>query len=234
MKEKFLAFFTGKAGKAAYMIAASAAICAVAVVSTVVVVHNNNQKLNTALESLSALTSESESESVTEPSTEAEQTQTVSAQAANGSSGGSKQEDKAIQYLAEYNRLTEEYEKKRAALSEDLVCTVTKQTVQEFTDPFPQKVKPKYPTKYWSETDEAYAARVEQYKKDLASWEEESHAYEVAVSVEESKAAEREKEAQSRVAEEKKRVENAQKRLDELDAQYKKDIEALKQKYGIK
>lgn len=233
MKEKFLAFFTGKAGKAAYMIAASAAVCAVAVVSTVVVVHNNNQKLNTALESLSALTSESEneSESVTEPSTEAEQTQTVSAQAANGSSGGG---DKAIQYLAEYNRLTEEYEKKRAALSEDLVCTVTKQTVQEFTDPFPQKVKPKYPTKYWSETDEAYAARVEQYKKDLASWEEESHAYEVAVSVEESKAAEREKEAQSRVAEEKKRVENAQKQLDELDAQYKKDIEALKQKYGIK
>ena len=231
MKEKFLAFFTGKAGKAAYIIAASAAICAVAVVSTVVVVHNNNQKLNTALESLSALTSQSESESVTEPSTEAEQTQAVSAQAANGSSGGG---DKAIQYLAEYNRLTEEYEKKRAALSEDLVCTVTKQTVQEFTDPFPQKVKPKYPTKYWSETDEAYAARVEQYKKDLASWEEESHAYEVAVSVEESKAAEREKEAQSRVAEEKKRVENAQKRLDELDAQYKKDIEALKQKYGIK
>lgn len=231
MKEKFLAFFTGKAGKAAYIIAASAAICAVAVVSTVVVVHNNNQKLNTALESLSALTSQSESESVTEPSTEAEQTQAVSAQAANGSSGGG---DKAIQYLAEYNRLTEEYEKKRAALSEDLVCTVTKQTVQEFTDPFPQKVKPKYPTKYWSETDEAYAARVEQYKKDLASWEEESHAYEVAVSVEESKAAEREKEAQSRAAEEKKRVENAQKRLDELDAQYKKDVEALKQKYGIK
>lgn len=231
MKEKFLAFFTGKAGKAAYMIAASAAVCAVAVVSTVVVVHNNNQKLNTALESLSALTSQSESESVTEPSTEAEQTQAVSAQAANGSSGGG---DKAIQYLAEYNRLTEEYEKKRAALSEDLVCTVTKQTVQEFTDPFPQKVKPKYPTKYWSETDEAYAARVEQYKKDLASWEEESHAYEVAVSVEESKAAEREKEAQSRAAEEKKRVENAQKRLDELDAQYKKDVEALKQKYGIK
>ena len=229
MKEKFLAFFTGKAGKAAYMIAASAAICAVAVVSTVVVVHNNNQKLNTALESLSALTSESES--VTEPSTEAEQTQAGSAQAANGSSGGG---DKANQYLAEYNRLTEEYEKKRAALSEDLVCTVTKQTVQEFTDPFPQKVKPKYPTKYWSETDEAYAARVEQYKKDLASWEEESHAYEVAVSVEESKAAEREKEAQSRAAEEKKRVENAQKRLDELDAQYKKDVEALKQKYGIK
>lgn len=231
MKEKFLAFFTGKAGKAAYIIAASAAVCAVAVVSTVVVVHNNNQKLNTALESLSALTSQSESESVTEPSTEAEQTQAVSAQAANGSSGGG---DKAIQYLAEYNRLTEEYEKKRAALSEDLVCTVTKQTVQEFTDPFPQKVKPKYPTKYWSETDEAYAARVEQYKKDLASWEEESHAYEVAVSVEESKAAEREKEAQSRAAEEKKRVENAQKRLDELDAQYKKDVEALKQKYGIK
>lgn len=230
MKEKFLAFFTGKAGKAAYMIAASAAVCAVAVVSTVVVVHNNNQKLNTALESLSALTSESESESVTEPSTEAEQTQTVSAQAANGSSGGG---DKAIQYLAEYNRLTEEYEKKRAALSEDLVCTakgyntVTKK--QLFNTP-----RPLYPIKNGSETDEQFASRIEQYKKDLSVWEDASRAYDVSVSVEESKAAEREKEAQSRAAEEKKRVENAQKQLNELDAQYKKDVEALKQKYGIK
>lgn len=228
MKEKFLAFFTGKAGKAAYMIAASAAICAVAVVSTVVVVHNNNQKLNTALESLSALTSESES--VTEPSTEAEQTQAVSAQAANGSSGGG---DKAIQYLAEYNRLTEEYEKKRAALSEDLVCTakgyntITKK--QLFNTP-----RPLYPIRNGSETDEQFTRRIEQYKKDLSVWENASRAYDVSVSVEESKAAEREKEAQSRAAEEKKRVENAQKQLDELDAQYKKDIEALKQKYGIK
>lgn len=232
MKEKFLAFFTGKAGKAAYIIAASAAVCAVAVVSTVVVVHNNNQKLNTALESLSALTSESEneSESVTEPSTEAEQTQTVSAQAANGSSGGG---DKAIQYLAEYNRLTEEYEKKRAALSEDLVCTakgyntITKK--QLFNTP-----RPLYPIRNGSETDEQFTRRIEQYKKDLSVWEDASRAYDVSVSVEESKAAEREKEAQSRAAEEKKRVENAQKQLDELDAQYKKDIEALKQKYGIK
>lgn len=232
MKEKFLAFFTGKAGKAAYIIAASAAVCAVAVVSTVVVVHNNNQKLNTALESLSALTSESESESVTEPSTEAEQTQTDSAQAANSSSGGSKQEDKAIQYLAEYNRLTEEYEKKRAALSEDLVCTATKQTL--YTPNRFYSKEPKYPTQYRGETDKAYAARIEQYKKDLAAWKEASRAYDVSVSVEESKAAEREKEAQSREAEERKRVENAQKQLDELDAQYKKDVEALKQKYGIK
>ena len=231
MKEKFLAFFTGKAGKAAYMIAASAAVCAVAVVSTVVVVHNNNQKLNTALESLSALTSESES--VTEPSTEAEQTQAVSAQAANGSSGGSKQEDKAIQYLAEYNRLTEEYEKKRAALLEDLVCTAKEYNAaaknQLFNTP-----RPSYPVRIGSETDEQFASRIEQYKKDLAVWEDASRAYDVSVSVEESKAAEREKEAQSRAAEEKKRVENAQKRLDELDAQYKKDVEALKQKYGIK
>ena len=232
MKEKFLAFFTGKAGKSAYMIAVSAAVCAVAVVSTVVVVHNNNQKLNTALESLSALTSESENEreSVTEPSTEAEQTQTVSAQAANGSSGGG---DKAIQYLAEYNRLTEEYEKKRAALSEDLVCTakgyntITKK--QLFNTP-----RPLYPIRNGSETDEQFTRRIEQYKKDLSVWEDASRAYDVSVSVEESKAAEREKEAQSRVAEEKKRVENAQKQLDELDAQYKKDVETLKQKYGIK
>ena len=230
MKEKFLAFFTGKAGKAAYIIAASAAVCAVAVVSTVVVVHNNNQKLNTALESLSALTSQSESESVTEPSTEAEQTQAVSAQAANGSSGGG---DKAIQYLAEYNRLTEEYEKKRAALLEDLVCTAKEYNAaaknQLFNTP-----RPSYPVRIGSETDEQFASRIEQYKKDLAVWEDASRAYDVSVSVEESKAAEREKEAQSRAAEERKRAENAQKQLNELDAQYKKDVEALKQKYGIK
>lgn len=202
MKEKFLAFFTGKAGKAAYMIAASAAVCAVAVVSTVVVVHNNNQKLNTALESLSALTSQSESESVTEPSTEAEQTQTVSAQAANSSSGGSKQEDKAIQYLAEYNRLTEEYEKKRAALE------------QQTSVPEWNKVYAEVTLLYW-ETDEEY----EQGMSECAS-------------INESLRNDYEAESAS-VAAMQEKANAAKSQLEKLEAQYQKDLAALKAKYGV-
>lgn len=197
MKEKFLAFFTGKAGKAAYMIAASAAICAVAVVSTVVVVHNNNQKLNTALESLSALTSESES--VTEPSTEAEQTQAVSAQAANGSSGGG---DKAIQYLAEYNRLTEEYEKKRAALE------------QQTSVPEWNKVYAEVTLLYW-ETDEEY----EQGMSECAS-------------INESLRNDYEAESAS-VAAMQEKANAAKSQLEKLEAQYQKDLAALKAKYGV-
>lgn len=205
MKEKFLAFFTGKAGKAAYIIAASAAICAVAVVSTVVVVHNNNQKLNTALESLSALTSQSESESVTEPSTEAEQTQAVSAQAANGSSGGSKQEDKAIQYLAEYNRLTEEYEKKRAALEQQT-------SVPEWNKVYADAVAAEKP--YW-ESDEEYAQRLSEV---AAENESRKNAYEAE---------------SASVAAVQEKANAAKSQLEKLEAQYQKDLAALKAKYGV-
>lgn len=212
MKEKFLAFFTGKAGKAAYIIAASAAICAVAVVSTVVVVHNNNQKLNTALESLSALTSESEneSESVTEPSTEAEQTQTVSAQAANGSSGGG---DKAIQYLAEYNRLTEEYEKKRAELMENYP-TVT--AIRSKLTKKPERITVVNDPSWQESLDQEYESR-------LSVWESESAAYSEDVSRKEKANQEAE-----RLANE------INQKVSALDTQYKKDVEALKQRYGIK
>lgn len=200
MKEKFLAFFTGKAGKAAYMIAASAAICAVAVVSTVVVVHNNNQKLNTALESLSALTSESES--VTEPSTEAEQTQAVSAQAANGSSGGG---DKAIQYLAEYNRLTEEYEKKRAALEQQT-------SVPEWNKVYADAVAAEKP--YW-ESDEEYAQRLSEVAAENESRRNDYEAESASVAAVQEKA------------------NSAKSQLKKLEEQYQKDLAALKAKYGV-
>lgn len=207
MKEKFLAFFTGKAGKAAYIIAASAAVCAVAVVSTVVVVHNNNQKLNTALESLSALTSESESEneSVTEPSTEAEQTQAVSPQTANGSSGGSKQEDKAIQYLAEYNRLTEEYEKKRAALEQQT-------SVPNWNKVYSDDVAV---TKLYWETDEEYEQRLSEV---AAENESRKNAYEAE---------------SASVAAVQEKANAAKSQLEKLEAQYQKDLAALKAKYGV-
>lgn len=203
MKEKFLAFFTGKAGKAAYIIAASAAVCAVAVVSTVVVVHNNNQKLNTALESLSALTSESES--VTEPSAEAEQTQAVSAQAANSSSGGNKQEDKAIQYLAEYNRLTEEYEKKRAALEQQT-------SVPEWNKVYADAVAAEKP--YW-ESDEEYAQRLSEVAAENESRRNDYEAESASVAAVQEKA------------------NSAKSQLKKLEEQYQKDLAALKAKYGV-
>lgn len=205
MKEKFLAFFTGKAGKAAYIIAASAAVCAVAIVSTVVVVHNNNQKLNTALESLSALTSESESESVTEPSTEAEHTQAVSAQAANGSSGGNKQEDKVIQYLAEYNRLTEEYEKKREALEQQTSVPEWNKVYAEIT------LKSKSD---W-ETNSEYEQKLSEVSAENESRKNAYEAESASVSAVQEKA-------------------NAAKsQLEKLEEQYQKDLAALKAKYGV-
>lgn len=200
MKEKFLAFFTGKAGKAAYMIAASAAVCAVAIVSTVVVVHNNNQKLNTALESLSALTSESES--VTEPSAEAEQTQAVSAQAANGSSGG---EDKAIQYLAEYNKLTEEYEKKRAELEQQTSVPEWNKVYAEIT----------LKSKSDGETNSEYEQRLSEV---AAENENRKNAYEAE---------------SASVAAVQEKANAAKSQLEKLEEQYQKDLAALKAKYGV-
>ena len=202
MKEKFLAFFTGKAGKAAYIIAASAAVCVVAVVSTVVVVHNNNQKLNTALESLSALTSQSEIESVTEPSTEAEQAQAVSPQTANGSSDGG---DKAIQYLAEYNRLTEEYEKKREALEQQT-------SVPEWNKVYADSIAV---TKLYWETDEEYAQRLSEV---AAENESRRNAYEAE---------------SASVAAVQEKANAAKSQLEKLEAQYQEDLAALKAKYGV-
>ena len=112
MKEKFLQFFTGKLSKSIYIAVASAVVSGVAVITTVVVVHNNNQRLDTALESLNEQTATmAQTESATEDVsvTEGNDT-TVPAQAANNEPAG----DRALEYLAEYNRITEEYERERA------------------------------------------------------------------------------------------------------------------------
>lgn len=68
MKEKFLQFFMGKMGKSVYIAAASAVVCVATVAGSTVAVHNHNQKIDTALESLEQ--AESITETVTESAAE--------------------------------------------------------------------------------------------------------------------------------------------------------------------
>lgn len=115
MKEKFLQFFTGKMGKSVYIAAASAVVCVATVAGSTVAVHNHNKKIDTALESLA------QAESITETVTESA-ADSVSAsgevntqQNANSEPAG----DKALQYIAEYDKLTAEYQAKREKLLKD-------------------------------------------------------------------------------------------------------------------
>lgn len=114
MKEKLLQFFTGKMSKSIYIAITSAVVCGAVVITSTVIVHNNNQKIDSVLEGLSASENVSElsSENLTESvSTSDKNTQ----QNANGEPAG----DKALQYLAEYDKLTNEYQKKREKLLSD-------------------------------------------------------------------------------------------------------------------
>lgn len=115
MKEKFLQFFTGKMSKSVYIAIASAVVCGAVVITSTVIVHNNNQKIDSVLEGLSASENVSElsSESLTESISASENINTQ--QNANGEPTG----DKALQYLAEYDKLTNEYQKKREKLLSD-------------------------------------------------------------------------------------------------------------------
>lgn len=119
MKEKLLQFFTGKMGKAVYISIASAVVCGVVVITSTVIVHNNNKKIDSVLESLSASESVAElsSESVTESISDTDNTDSgAQAKAPNGEPAG----DKAVQYLAEYDKLTAEYQSKKSELEKEL------------------------------------------------------------------------------------------------------------------
>ena len=210
MRKKFLQFFTGKLSKSIYIAVASAVVCGVAVITTVVVVHNNNQRLDTALESLNEQTATlTQTESATESGSVTESNDTTApAQAANSEPAG----DRALEYLAEYDRITEEYEKKRAELVNQ---TPTAVALPDFSKTYPKPIEPVLPTGASPDDQQKALAEYEQY---LAEWESESIQYEQQV----QKNAEAEKQAQE-----------LQKQIDDLDAQYEKDIAALKAQYGI-
>lgn len=202
MKEKLLQFFTGKMGKAVYISIASAVVCGVVVITSTVIVHNNNQKIDSVLESLTATESVAElsSESVTESISDTDNTDPgAQAKAQNGEPAG----DKALQYLAEYDKLTKEYERKRAELENKIKPLVLLEDVAGI---------PKIP--------------VDDDSENQVEWEKE---YASKVAEIESRNADKQK--QNEIIE--KNNADIQKQLSTLDTKYEKDIATLKSKYGI-
>lgn len=76
MKDKFLQFFTGKMSKSIYISIAAAVVCGAVVITSTVIVHNNNQKIDSVLESLTATESVAElsNESLAESVSDADNT----------------------------------------------------------------------------------------------------------------------------------------------------------------
>ncbi len=210
MKEKLLQFFTGKMGKAVYISIASAVVCGVVVITSTVIVHNNNQKIDSVLESLSASESVAElsSESVTESISDTDNTDSdAQAKAPNGEPAG----DKALQYLAEYEKLTAEYKRKRAEL---VGKKYTPNQKDELYEPTTRSRRQSMSGNYL-ETEEEYAAYLEEFQKKHQQWEQEIQKVE------------------AQKIEERRQTDNAKKQLSELDAQYEKDVAALKARYGV-
>lgn len=215
MKEKLLQFFTGKMSKSIYISIAAAVVCGAVVITSTVIVHNNNQKIDSVLESLTATESVAElsNERLTESVSDADSTESgVQAKAPNGEPAG----DKALQYLAEYDKLTAEYQAKRAELAKETLVTKIMQTKDN------SSYEPQSRPMFDYETKDEYAQYLEEFNKKHQQWEQASRE---AVSAE--------LEAQQKAEEEKARASEAQKELDNLDAQYEKDVAALKAKYGM-
>ena len=202
MKEKLLQFFTGKLSKSIYISIAAAVVCGAVVITSTVIVHNNNQKIDSVLESLSASESVAElsNESLTESVSDAVNTDSsAQVKAQNGEPAG----DKALQYLAEYNKLTAEYKKKRAELSKE-----------ELAEPPYTKSKESVEIEKLDQgmSDEEYQQKKEELERKNAEYEA------------------RYKAECSSIAAVNEQVD---KKIKQLDEQYEKDIAALKETYGI-
>ena len=217
MKEKFLQFFTGKLSKSIYIAVASAVVCGAVVIGSAVAVHNHNQEIqmeNTDSESVTETVTESATEGVSV--TEGNDT-TAPTQAANNEPAG----DRALQYLAEYDRITEEYEKKRAELEKETQTVIPKSV--QIDNPKPQRIiYSGNSTESAEDIAQKQAALDAEYERQLEEWEKTSQEisqaqYELDKEYENNKA----------------KVDEARKELDSLNAQYEKDIAALKERYGI-
>ncbi len=204
MKEKFLQFFTGKMSKSIYISIAAAVVCGAVVITSVVVVHDKNKKMDAVLESLSA--SESVTESVTETVTESvpvsDNTKSQpQAKAANDEPAG----DKALQYLAEYDKLTAEYEAKRAELEKEL-------RYEELpNEPLLYDTVATYPN-----------MSDEEYRREKEKMEKENERF---LSIYKSEC-----ESVNAINQHTKEIET---KITTLDTQYEKDVAALKARYGI-
>lgn len=220
MNEKFSQFFKGKMSKSVYVSVVSTVLCGAVAVTSTVVVHNKNKKIDSILNN--TVSSSSTTESIIDDTEITVSDESKSAESSVESVSNSEPaNDKAMQYLKEYEKITAEYEKKRAELSEKI-------------SPIPQITRTKFPSKpqlrprsqggggNWLETEEEYASYVAQYELNLKKWEEESIAY----SIENSKADEQ-------IQQHKTEQEKIQNQIKQLDEKYKRDIENLKKQYGI-
>lgn len=188
MKEKMLSFF---AKKGIYLTIASVIVCGTAVISSVVVIHNNNKKIDAALESLAVISSTQE-DSTVDTTDNISEDSTVAPKNQNEPSG-----DKALQYIKEYDKLTAEYEAKKEKLEEQTSAPIFTKIYDPMTiDGFSPEVQ------------EKLKEQIIEYSKEYES--------------ESASAAEAQAKAN-----------DAKNQLEKLKTQYKKDVAALKAKYGI-
>ncbi|MCH5190477.1 MAG: hypothetical protein J1F37_07945, partial [Oscillospiraceae bacterium] len=201
--KKLLEFFTDKT---LYISLASLGVCLIAVFSAVIVIHNNNKKLETALNALTDTETVTESVGETEPPAESSTEQltetesqseslTANSTKAPAASTTEPAGDRSIQYLAEYEKLTSKYEKERKALVDKTVYEV-----------LPTKHPPLIAVPA-DKNDPNYEKAMEELSRVNAEVSE----YNVSV------------EAHNK--ESKEQAEKYAKQLDELDKQYQKDLE---------
>lgn len=209
-----LAGFVGL--KAMYIALVSVLIGAATVGGTVAIVRHNRPKQDFIPVETSENTSENGSEAtdavvVDTVDTSASKDAISVSEADKGKSSLSEKDtvaepagDKALQYIKEYDKLTEEYERKKAELE------------AETSAPNWDKVyKPMSIVRDWHETDEEYSLRQVQLEKENEScrieWESESASVET----------------------QKEKADNSKKQLKQLEARYFQDVSALKARYGI-
>ncbi len=114
--KKLLEFFSGKSTQISII---SVALCLVIAVSAGVAIHNNNKRVENALNALSSTsTTEGVSESTGETETSTESTTETTSKKQNKTTATVTEPagDRTAQYIAEYNRITKEYEEKRAQI----------------------------------------------------------------------------------------------------------------------
>ena len=195
VKEKLLRFFTGKMSKTIYISIAAAVVCGAVVITSTVIVHNNNQKIDSVLESLSASESVSELSSVSATESVSD-TDNTELQTQAKASNNQQVEDRKQQYEAEYAKLTTEHHKKQRELQE------------EYDANRPQYAIMPEPRERRLETEEEYAQYLKEYEIERQRREKENSQRE---------------ETLKRITEQ----------IHALDAQYEKDVTALKARYGI-
>lgn len=113
--------------KALQIAIASISVCIVVGASAGAIIHSNNKKLETVLNELSSSsTTESVTESSSETTTESTTviTTTENKKSITTTTVTEPAGDRTIQYLAEYERITNEYEKKKADLEKEIVDVI--------------------------------------------------------------------------------------------------------------